>query len=91
MFNLAQMLQGENVPANVKQLEESVRRDGESVLRFYILFLLGFMSGLNAGRGSKFLTARRAESFIEGVRILKYLLDATPCGIYWGASEMRAY
>ena len=41
-------------------------------------------SGLNAGRGSKFLTAKRAESFIEGVRILKYLLDASPCGIYWG-------
>ena len=40
--------------------------------------------GLNAGRGSKFLTAKRAESFIEGVRILKYLLDASPCGIYWG-------
>jgi len=40
--------------------------------------------GLNAGRGSKFLTAKRAESFIEGVRILKYLLEASPCGIYWG-------
>ena len=84
MFNLAQMLQGENVPANVCQLQESIKRDGVEALRFYILFLLGFMSGLNAGRGSKFLTAKRAESFIEGVRILKYLLDASPCGIYWG-------
>ena len=84
MFNLAQMLQGENVPANVGQLQESIKRDGVEALRFYILFLLGFMSGLNAGRGSKFLTAKRAESFIEGVRVLKYLLDTTPCGIYWG-------
>ena len=85
IFNLAQMLQGENVPANVFQLQENVKRDnGSDVLRFYILFLLGFMSGLGAGRGSKFLTARRAESVIDGVRMLKYLLDATACGIYWG-------
>jgi len=91
MFNLAQMLQGENVPANVCQLQESIKRDGVEALRFYILFLLGFMSGLNAGRGSKFLTAKRAESFIEGVRILKYLLDASPCGIYWGYLCSRAH
>lgn len=91
MFNLAQMLQGENVPANVSQLQESIKRDGVEALRFYILFLLGFMSGLNAGRGSKFLTAKRAESFIEGVRILKYLLEASPCGIYWGYLSSRAH
>ena len=84
IFNFAQMLQGENVPASVRQLQESIQRDGIEVLRFYILFLLGFMSGLGAGRGSRFLTARRAENFIEGVRTLKYLLDASPCGIYWG-------
>ena len=86
IFNLAQMLQGENVPANVFQLQENVKRDGSEVLRFYILFLLGFMSGLNAGRGSKFMTARRAENVIEGVRMLKYLLEASACGIYWGCS-----
>jgi len=91
IFNLAQMLQGENVPANVFQLQENVKRDGSEVLRFYILFLLGFMSGLNAGRGSKFMTARRAENVIEGVRMLKYLLEASACGIYWGYLEARAH
>lgn len=48
MFNLAQMLQVENVPANVCQLQESIKRDGVEALRFYILFLLGFMSGDSA-------------------------------------------
>jgi len=91
IFNLAQMLQGENVPANVFQLQENVKRDGSEVLRFYILFLLGFMSGLNAGRGSKFMTARRAENVIEGVRMLKYLLEASACGIYCGYLEARAH
>ena len=50
MFNLAQMLQGENVPANVSQLQESIKRDGVEALRFYILFLLGFMSGDSAAK-----------------------------------------
>ena len=54
MFNLAQMLQGENVPANVSQLQESIKRDGVEALRFYILFLLGFMSGDSAAKISVF-------------------------------------
>ena len=55
MFNLAQMLQGENVPANVSQLQESIKRDGVEALRFYILFLLGFMSGDSAAKNQLFL------------------------------------
>ncbi|CAE7321884.1 CNGA3, partial [Symbiodinium pilosum] len=74
---------GENVPANVAQLQEQVRREGEQALRFYILFLLGFMSGLGAGHGSRFLNAKRAENVIEAIRMLQHLLKATPRGIYW--------
>jgi len=39
-FNLAQMLQGENIPANVNQLQELIRsyaEEGMEVFRFYIL------------------------------------------------------
>lgn len=89
-FNFAQMLQGENVPANVAQLQEQVSRQGEQSIRFYILFLLGFMSGLEAGSGSRFLTAQRAENVIEAIAMLQHLLDATPRGIYWGYLSARA-
>jgi len=90
VFNFAQMLQGENVPANVAQLQEQVRREGEQALRFYIIFLLGFMSGLGAGHGSRFLNAKRAENVIAAVRMLQHLLKATPRGIYWGYLIARA-
>ncbi|CAJ1344612.1 unnamed protein product [Effrenium voratum] len=89
-FNFAQMLQGENVPANVAQLQEKVKREGEHSLRFYILFLLGFMSGLEAGSGSRFLNAKRAENVIEAIGMLQHLLSATPRGIYWGYLCQRA-
>lgn len=92
-FNLAQMLQGENVPGNVAQLQElvlSYGNEGEEVFHFYILFLLGFMSGLAAGQGSRFMNATNAPAVISGVGMLQHLLHATPGGIYWGFISARA-
>eukprot|EP00439_Symbiodinium_sp_Y106_P020907 s1896_g2.t1 len=53
LFNLAQMLQGENLPANIGELRRCIEEKGEDMFRFYILFLLGFMSGIAAGTGSR--------------------------------------
>lgn len=92
-FNLAQMLQGENVPGNVSQLQQlvlSYGAEGEEVFHFYILFLLGFMSGLAAGQGSRFMNATNAPAVISGVMMLQQLLHATPRGIYWGFISARA-
>ena len=56
-FNFAQMLQGENVPANLRDLKAAIQpRGGEELLKFYVLYLLGFMSGLAGGKGSRFMT-----------------------------------
>ncbi|CAK9082661.1 unnamed protein product [Durusdinium trenchii] len=53
-FNFAQMLQAENVPANLAKLQAQIReRQGIDLLKFYVLFLLAFMSGLAGGRGSR--------------------------------------
>lgn len=90
VFNFAQMLQGENVPANVAQLQELVSKQGEHAIRFYVLFLLGFMSGLEAGSGSRFLTAQRADNIIEAIGMLQHLMDSTPRGIYWAYLCARA-
>ncbi|CAJ1450475.1 unnamed protein product, partial [Effrenium voratum] len=89
-FNLAQMLQGENVPASVLQLQELVRRLGTEIFRFYILFLLGFMSGLAGGNGSRFMNARNAGSVIAGMTTLLHIFDSSPQAIYWGYIQMRA-
>jgi len=92
-FNLAQMLQGENVPGSVLILQDVIQdleEDGEDVFHFYILFLLGFMCGLAGGRGSRFLDSKNAEGVISGIRMLQQLLNGTPRGIYWGFLSARA-
>ncbi|CAE7250487.1 Hcn4 [Symbiodinium sp. CCMP2592] len=90
VFNLAQMLQGENVPANVAQLQERTRELGEEVFHFYVLFLIGFMSGLGGGHGSKFLHSRHAQNFIASMQMLRHLMDSSPSSIYWGYIACRA-
>eukprot|EP00439_Symbiodinium_sp_Y106_P044031 s753_g5.t1 len=90
VFNLAQMLQGENVPANVAQLQERTRELGEEVFHFYVLFLIGFMSGLGGGHGSKFLHSRHAQNFIGSMQMLRHLMDSSPSSIYWGYIACRA-
>mmetsp|Transcript_57274 Transcript_57274/g.133948 ORF Transcript_57274/g.133948 Transcript_57274/m.133948 type:complete len:1188 (+) Transcript_57274:58-3621(+) len=89
-FNLAQMLQGENVPGSVLTLQNLIKELGEEAFHFYILFLIGFMSGLAAGRGSRFLNSKNAEGVITGIRMLQQLLKGTPKGIYWGFLSARA-
>ena len=47
---------------------------GDAIFRFYILFLLGFMSGLAAGQGSRFMNAKNADATIGGIRVLQKLM-----------------
>ena len=89
-FNLAQMLQGENVPANVGLLYRKVHEQGEGSFHFYMLFLLGFMSGLAGGQGSRFMNSKNAEGSIAGFSMLQKLLESPPRAIYWGYMTARA-
>ncbi|CAE7175207.1 unnamed protein product, partial [Symbiodinium pilosum] len=85
-----QLLQGENCPASVKQLRDSIELKGDAVFRFYILFLLGFMSGLAAGHGSRFMDAKNSETTIAGIRMLEHLMKVDPVNLYWGYMGIRA-
>ncbi|CAK9028889.1 Potassium voltage-gated channel subfamily H member 5 (Ether-a-go-go potassium channel 2) (rEAG2) (Voltage-gated potassium channel subunit Kv10.2) [Durusdinium trenchii] len=89
-FNLAQMLQGENTPANVRELYQLVNEQGQSSFNFYMLFLLGFMSGIAGGEGSRFMNAKNAEGSIAGFCMLQKLLTSQPQEIYWGYMVARA-
>eukprot|EP00439_Symbiodinium_sp_Y106_P038439 s1443_g4.t1 len=83
-FIFAQMLQGENVPANLVQLKDFInQRSGEETLKFYVIFLLGFLSGLAGGQGSRFMTHNNAKTTILGLSILKQVLLKDPTAIYW--------
>lgn len=90
LFNLAQMLQGENCPGNVKELHSHIAEKGDALFRVYILFLLGFMSGLAGGQGSRFMNAKNADATIGGVRVLQKLMNVSETAIYWGYLNLRA-
>lgn len=90
-FNFAQMLQGENVPANLLQLKEFIlKKSGEETLKFYVLFLLGFLSGLAGGSGSRFMNCSNARSTIPGLHILMRVLKKDPTALYWTYIHNRA-
>eukprot|EP00930_Biecheleria_cincta_P035260 TRINITY_DN24259_c0_g1_i1.p1 TRINITY_DN24259_c0_g1~~TRINITY_DN24259_c0_g1_i1.p1 ORF type:complete len:337 (+),score=55.38 TRINITY_DN24259_c0_g1_i1:187-1197(+) len=82
-FNMAQMLQGENIPGNLVQLQDCVNSKGKAALKIYILFLLGLMSGLAGGRGSRFMDAKNAIGVITGIQLLEEILESTPRAVYW--------
>lgn len=88
-FNFAQMLQGENVPASLLHLK-NVAEVETSILQFYMLFLIGFMSGLAGGCGSKFMDSKNAEAVLAGCRNLQKLMVSTPQAIYWDFIIFRA-
>lgn len=59
-----------------------IARAGDSLFRFYILFLLGFVSGLAGGEGSRFMNAKNADATIGGIRVLQKLMSVNatvPC------------
>ena len=83
-FNFAQMLQGENVPANLRDLKQIIQsQGGEELLKFYVLYLLGFMSGLAGGKGSRFMTRSNAKATLLGLAMMKHVLEQDPAPLYW--------
>lgn len=91
-FNFAQMLQGENVPANVLQLRRGIlSRGGLGLLQFYVLYLLGFMSGLAGGKGSRFMTSLNATVVIRGLNLMKNVLIDEPSPLYWTYIRERSF
>eukprot|EP00931_Biecheleriopsis_adriatica_P030781 TRINITY_DN18100_c0_g1_i1.p1 TRINITY_DN18100_c0_g1~~TRINITY_DN18100_c0_g1_i1.p1 ORF type:complete len:346 (+),score=52.50 TRINITY_DN18100_c0_g1_i1:72-1040(+) len=89
-FKLAQMLQGENAPGNVLQLQELIETYGHEVFRFYILFLLGLMSGLAGGQGSRFMDSANARGVITGIESLMPVSRVKAQVIYWNFMTARA-
>ena len=85
-FSFAQMLQGENVPANIRDLKEAIQpHGGEELLRFYVLYLLGFMSGIAGGKGSRFMTQGNARTTLLGLSTLQHILEQDPAPLYPGS------
>jgi len=92
-FNFGQFIQGENIPFSVGQLEETVREEGDVLLKFYLFVMICVMSGLT-GRvtlaGSLFLTEQNANNLLSGLQYLQKVGSDDPQSIYWGYMRKRA-
>ena len=78
-FNLAQLLQGENTPANVKNLQEFKEEYGAQTIKFYLFSLVGMMSGVMRGQ---FMDEIRGRITLLGLNKLKRLGKSSPQEIY---------
>ncbi|CAE7750406.1 unnamed protein product [Symbiodinium sp. CCMP2456] len=91
LFNFAQMLQAENVPGNVLQLQKHLasRDHPQDLLQVYMLYVLGFISGLAGGVGSRFMNRNNARGTLLGLSTLQHILDQDAKMVYWSYVHER--
>eukprot|EP00928_Gymnodinium_smaydae_P038142 TRINITY_DN26361_c0_g1_i1.p1 TRINITY_DN26361_c0_g1~~TRINITY_DN26361_c0_g1_i1.p1 ORF type:complete len:1159 (-),score=154.66 TRINITY_DN26361_c0_g1_i1:48-3524(-) len=92
-FHFAQMLQAENTPSQVLELQKLIRNDGDQQLKFYLLGLVAVMCALGGARiqvGSTFMTEPNAKNVLSAINYLQRLSSLSPHAIYWGFLETRA-
>eukprot|EP00913_Durusdinium_trenchii_P002363 g2181.t1 len=53
------------------------------ILKFYVVFLLGFLSALQGGHGSLFMTHSNAKNIYLGLSTVQYVLEKEPGFLYW--------
>ncbi|CAE7253192.1 unnamed protein product [Symbiodinium necroappetens] len=86
-FNFAQMLQGENNPHSVWQLQCAREDEGEDVYR---TFLFVQVTGSMSLAGSMFLTEPNGRSVMKGLACLHDLTGVDPAAVYWNYISSRA-
>lgn len=69
-FNFGQMLQGENLPSHIADLQAYVEQHGQDTLKFYLLSTLGIFSGILGPKsiaGSLFLNRANSTKVMRGI------------------------
>jgi len=92
-FNLAQMLQAENTPAQVLKLQQYLVGRSDNLLQFYLVGVVGVMCGLRgveSANGSLFMDRTNGRNVLAGIRCLERLSDASPHAIYWSYIAERS-
>lgn len=85
-FNLAQFLQGENLPAHVQALQRVLRHGGERQLKFYLFAMVAMMSGLfgvTQQRGSDFMDQANGGNIVLVIRSLLQMSVWSAERAYW--------
>mmetsp|Transcript_44220 Transcript_44220/g.102143 ORF Transcript_44220/g.102143 Transcript_44220/m.102143 type:complete len:1155 (-) Transcript_44220:77-3541(-) len=95
IFNFAQMLQGENNPHAVLELQEAMRDEGnDELLKFYLFAVVGIMCGVSGHEslnGSLFMNTERGTNIVRGLQCLQSLGSSSPQAIYWTCITSQAH
>lgn len=92
-FNFAQLLQGENNPHSVWQLQSARKEEGQEVFSIFLLVHVCILCGVTGAvtlDGSLFLTELNGRSVLKGLACLQDLSNKEPPNIYWHYIAVRA-
>jgi len=92
-FNFAQLLQGENNPHSVWQLQCSLQEEGVEVFQIYLFIQVSILCGVTGAitlRGSMFLSELNGRSVLKGLACLQHVSEEQPQAIYWRYIASRA-
>ncbi|CAJ1340268.1 unnamed protein product [Effrenium voratum] len=77
-FNFAQLLQGENNPHSVWQLQASLQEEGETTFQMFLFIQVSILCGVTSHitmRGSMFLNELNGRSVVKGLVCLQDILE----------------
>jgi len=92
-FNFAQMLQGENNPHSIWQLQGSLEEEGEEVFQTFLFVQVCLLCGVTGNitlRGSMFLSELNGRSVLKGLACLQNIVGVDPNKVYWSYIASRA-
>ncbi|CAE7411919.1 AKT1 [Symbiodinium natans] len=92
-FNFAQLLQGENNPHSIWQLQGSLEDEGEEVFQTFLFVQVCLLCGVTGNitlRGSMFLSELNGRSVLKGLACLQNILGVDPNKVYWRYIASRA-
>ncbi|CAE7314496.1 unnamed protein product [Symbiodinium natans] len=92
-FNFAQLLQGENNPHSVWQLQCSLQEEGFEVFQIYLFVQVSILCGVTGAitlRGSMFLSELNGRSVLKGLACLRDVSEGQPQAVYWRYIASRA-
>lgn len=92
-FNFAQLLQGENNPHSVWQLQCSLQEERVEVFQIYLFVQVSILCGVTGAitlRGSMFLSELNGRSVLKGLACLQHVSEEQPQAVYWRYIASRA-
>merc|ERR1711963_651402 len=85
-FNFGQMMQGENLPSHVRDLQVIFREHDRNTFKFFLVSLVGIFSSLTGNvtvDGCLIMSRANGAKVMRCIYCLQSLSEVSPHAIYW--------